>query len=85
MKTWLKDWRVRTGSAVEEEKRGKDGKRRKWQGVKLLKLQPDSMIYIEAFVKMPYRPEQETNYKSHTRMKIYTYTHKHKQLKERKK
>lgn len=39
----------------------------------MLKLKPDSMIYIEAFVKMPYRPEQEANYKSH--MCTYIYTH----------
>lgn len=51
---------------LQRKRRGRDGKRRKWQGVRLLKLQPDSMIYIEAFVKMPFRPEQEANYKSHT-------------------
>lgn len=55
----------------------------------MLKLQPDSMIYIEAFVKMPYRPEQEANYKSHMRTSIckhaptHTHTrHKHTQLKK---
>lgn len=64
-------WRARADLVEQEEKseRERDGKRRKWQGVTLLKPQPDSMIYIEAFVKMPYRPEQEANYKSH----MHTY------------
>ncbi len=49
--------------------------RRKWQGVRLLKFQPDSMIYLEAFVKMPFRPEQEANYKSHAHIHTQLYTH----------
>lgn len=42
-----------------------------------LKLQPDSTIYIEAFVKMPHKPElvSKANYKSPTRTYICTFTH----------
>ncbi len=66
--------RARDDRAVEEGGREgrRDGKRGKWQGVRLLKFHSDSETYIEAFVKMPYRPEQEANYKSHMRTYIYT-------------
>ncbi len=92
-------WRARADKAVEEEKRGREGRIGKWQGMRLLEPQSDSMIYKEAFVKMPYKPEQEANYKSHAHihkhfnthanmhppMHTHTHTHKHTQLKKWKK
>lgn len=64
---------MRADSVVAEERRREREGGRKQQGVTLLKLQPDSMIYIEAFVKMPFRLEQEANYKSHPGTCSYTH------------